>query len=468
MTESKQKFQPGKFHCNYCNADISSTVYVTCAICKEYDLCLDCHMVGAEAPPHSNTHSYRIVDDHAQPIYTESWSLNEEYLLLESIQLMGIGNWEGVGNHIGRDPKDCEIHYWRLYYNSEEKGLSEKPVFLCNDYDKRDIILENQSNYKNDPMEDIETNNNGDQNLVLLSDPKNLTRNDILKDDLGMPLFVCKERNIKPHFIPFERPKKNDKENDIGWNPLRKSFSILHDNAAEEYVGGYDIDENDIPEKAELKIKMLEIFEHIMQERDRRINFILERGLQDVELNESNYRDAKSKRLLLQTDPEKYELEMYRSFARFITGEEYEKLIDLLKKEKEVRRRLKEFKNFRENGITRQSDVEQFEIENRKKRAVNARKAGRSRIGTIGGTAPTTDEAGFEMMVFSEQRICGKLNMSPAQYLVVKDALIRESFILGTLSRKTAFSLFSTVEQDKIDRIFDYLVEAQMIHEEKG
>jgi len=416
-------------------------------------------------------------------------------LLLEAIQSFGLGNWEAVGKQLQKSPKDCEFHYWRLYFMDEDRGLSEMPVYLLDAFERRDHILKNQANIKEEAVSDEKSAATGSidvddllaldkdeepspigdavknestlapqsatSQLLLLNDPKEVTRSDIQKDDRGLPLAMLKERDLEPFYLPFERPKKKEKENDIGWNPLRRSFAIQHDNAAEEYVGGYDLDPNDIPEKAQLKIKMLETFEHVLQERERREQFVIERGLQDMNVvNESGYRDSKTKRI---QNPDKYALDVYRPYARFIKGPEFEQFMETLKKQRELWKKLKKFKKYRDNGITSLAEVEQFEMESRKRRAQQARKSGRAgRSATV-----ISDEPGFELMTHNEQKLCTKLGFSPSQLLVIKDSMVRESFKLGTISRKTAIALFTNVDPDKVERIFDYMVESHFIEEER-
>lgn len=58
---------PGRYHCNYCSRDISNTVRIKCAECRDFDLCLDCFSVGVEIHHHENQqkheahHSYYVM-----------------------------------------------------------------------------------------------------------------------------------------------------------------------------------------------------------------------------------------------------------------------------------------------------------------------------------------------------------------------------------------------------------------------
>ena len=63
------------FHCNYCNKDISNTIRVKCAVCPDFDLCLECFSVGVEIHPHRRSHAYRVVDNLSFPLFTPDWGV---------------------------------------------------------------------------------------------------------------------------------------------------------------------------------------------------------------------------------------------------------------------------------------------------------------------------------------------------------------------------------------------------------
>ena len=63
------------FHCNYCNKDISNTIRVKCAVCPDFDLCLECFSVGVEIRPHKRTHAYRVVDNLSFPLFAPDWGV---------------------------------------------------------------------------------------------------------------------------------------------------------------------------------------------------------------------------------------------------------------------------------------------------------------------------------------------------------------------------------------------------------
>ena len=66
------------FHCNYCNKDISNTIRVKCAVCPDFDLCLECFSVGVEIHPHKRSHAYRVVDNLSFPLFTPDWGVRTD------------------------------------------------------------------------------------------------------------------------------------------------------------------------------------------------------------------------------------------------------------------------------------------------------------------------------------------------------------------------------------------------------
>ena len=97
------------YHCNYCQRNISDSVRIKCAICMDFDLCVECFSVGVELGEHKNTHSYRVMDFLAFPLHHPAWGADEELLLLEGIDMYGIGNWQAVSEHVGE--KAPEVRY---------------------------------------------------------------------------------------------------------------------------------------------------------------------------------------------------------------------------------------------------------------------------------------------------------------------------------------------------------------------
>lgn len=88
------------------------------------DLCVECFSVGVEIGTHKKEHSYQVMEQLNFPIFAEDWGADEELLLLEAIDMYGIGNWVDCADHVGTKTKDdCETHYFTIYFESPTAPL---------------------------------------------------------------------------------------------------------------------------------------------------------------------------------------------------------------------------------------------------------------------------------------------------------------------------------------------------------
>ncbi|KDO78508.1 hypothetical protein CISIN_1g0085532mg, partial [Citrus sinensis] len=107
------------YHCNYCNKDITGKIRIKCAVCPDFDLCIECFSVGVEVHPHKSNHPYRVMDNLSFPLICPDWNADDEILLLEGIEMYGLGNWAEIAEHVGTKTKElCIEHYTNVYMNS--------------------------------------------------------------------------------------------------------------------------------------------------------------------------------------------------------------------------------------------------------------------------------------------------------------------------------------------------------------
>ncbi|PWN22491.1 hypothetical protein BCV69DRAFT_297779 [Microstroma glucosiphilum] len=122
-TDDRTAAEPGvQYHCDICEADITLTVRIRCAGgCKDFDLCGSCFCSGAESKQHKAWHDYRIVEQHAYPIFSEDWGADEELLLIDGCQTYGLGNWADIADHIGnRSKEEVEAHYISVFVEGRD------------------------------------------------------------------------------------------------------------------------------------------------------------------------------------------------------------------------------------------------------------------------------------------------------------------------------------------------------------
>jgi hypothetical protein len=96
------------FHCNYCQKDISNVVRMKCAVCAEMDLCVECFSVGVEPHPHQACHAYHVIDNLSFPLFTMDWGADEVGGCTQAESRAPIA-WESAWFHSTLAPAHCDI-----------------------------------------------------------------------------------------------------------------------------------------------------------------------------------------------------------------------------------------------------------------------------------------------------------------------------------------------------------------------
>lgn len=108
--------------------------------------------------------------------------------------------------------------------------------------------------------------------------------------------------------------------------------------------------DNDTEEEVELKKKILDIYNKRLDERNKRKDFVVQRGLLDI--RKQNQLDR------LRTKDEREIYNMLKPFARFHSEEEHEKLVKNIVKERNIRKRIEELMAYKKLGLTTFSEIE--------------------------------------------------------------------------------------------------------------
>jgi transcriptional adapter 2-alpha len=73
-------------------------VKIRCAVCAEFEMCLECFSVGAQLRNHCKDHNFRVIDNMHFPFFEVTWSADEEMLLLEGLEVCGVFKTTQVGD----------------------------------------------------------------------------------------------------------------------------------------------------------------------------------------------------------------------------------------------------------------------------------------------------------------------------------------------------------------------------------
>lgn len=558
--------QDGKkalYHCNYCNKDISGTIRIKCAKCPDFDLCLECFSVGAEVTPHKSNHSYRVIDNLCFPLIHPDWNADEEILLLEGVEMYGLGNWAEVAEHVATKTKaQCYDHYMSSYMNSPCSPLPD--MVHVHGKTKAELLamakthLEGKKGStvgegtmlkpaKQEPsvsparvkLEERDVSGDGRSPSSFTVGSGNEAENGEGRafggktmtatiNAVGMdkkPAVAGQNKEVSEgtaggedggqsnRSIGVKKPKPLLEDSKAGttildqsgYNPKRQEFDPEYDNDAELPLAEMEFKENDTDADHELKLRMLHIYLSRLDERKRRKEFILERGLLDV--NRQQALDKKRS---------KEERELYqrtRIFMRYHSSEEHEALLEGLNAERRIRQRIADLQECRRAGCRTLAEADQYKLEKKKREEAALRKAkespaylpagkglqrsnrnptkekidggeldssgnhadsqkGKGGLTTISsgaienmnkassksGTWDLTGLPGATLLSLTEQQLCCQNRIFPAHYLRMKEVMMLESLKSGQIKRLDTHRL---IKEDpcRVDAVFDLLLQ---------
>ncbi|XP_073021986.1 transcriptional adapter ADA2-like isoform X1 [Primulina eburnea] len=409
MTNGKKAL----YHCNYCNKDISGKIRIKCVICSDFDLCIECFSVGAEVYPHKSGHPYRVMDNLAFPLICAEWNADEEILLLEGIEMYGMGNWTEVAEHVGTKSKSqCGEHYNKIYMNSpcfplpdmchvmgknreellamaRENSEIQKGATTREDFDVKvefppaGIKVEDQrreglavhSSLKTSP--EIGTVG-GSISGTLSTGASKRTSSKVQSND-GLDAAKVEDFHAD-RSIGEKKPRTSGNEGVSlkelsGYNSKRREFEVEYDNDAEQLLADMEFKETDTNAECELKLRVLHIYSKRLNERKRRKDFILERNLL--------YPDPFEKDLTLE---EKELSHRYRVFMRYHSKDEHDELLRSIIEEQRILKRIEGLQEARAAGCRTSAEAEIY-IEQKRMREIeeNARQAKESTLVSPGG-----------------------------------------------------------------------------------
>ncbi|XP_047946602.1 transcriptional adapter ADA2b isoform X1 [Salvia hispanica] len=482
------------YHCNYCNKDITGRIRIKCAVCSDFDLCIECFSVGAEVHPHKSGHPYRVMDILSFPLICPEWKADEEMLLLEGIEMYGMGNWAEVAEHVGTKTKEaCIEHYRSAYLNSpcfplpdmtHVMGKNRKELLAMAkghiEDKKGELQLKEESpfspsrvkiedQYKSGPPGRLPSNSipGAKVNKKLSNTVPAKDHGDVLKME-GRSFGVNKPKSAK-----VEGPSLLDSS---GYNPKRQEFDPEYDNEAEQLLADMEFKETDTDEEHQLKLRVLRIYSKRLDERKRRKDFILERNL----LHPSPFDDF--------SHEEKELCRRYDVFMRFHSKDEHEELLKTVVSEHRILKRIRELKEARAAGCRSSAEADRYleqkrregdDVINRKENSQAGPSSQESlSVSDSFGTYSTTTSAGqanswtdsdfvpisgANLLSESEKQLCRDIRLSPQHYLKIQEDLTTQ-ILCGNITKKSDAHSFFQVEQMKIDRVYDILLRKGIAH----
>lgn len=368
--------------CLNCQKELTRNIRITCVECLSpttqrplVELCVECFAVGIELGDHKRSHRYTVSDCLAYPVVRESreyvqsirdssiasaaaatpttpqkdgsgaqqqqvvallasdWTADEELLLLEGIEMFGMGNWKDIAEHVGtKSEKKCEAHYMGAYLSTSDL----MPRFL--------------------------------------DDPEVADVNEEKKRVATTAAAVAQSPAPAAHLTPATGTMpvtpsssvlaKNPGSELAGYMPLRGDFDVEYDNEAELILADMEFADDDHPTERELKLKVIEIYNAKLDERERRKRFVIERGLLDYKRHQqSERRRPKDERELIA---------QMRPFARYQTPKEHEDFINGLITAMRLRKQILLLQEYRKNGVRTLAEAELYDVEKKKRETEQA------------------------------------------------------------------------------------------------
>ncbi|KAI9207154.1 uncharacterized protein BJ171DRAFT_292331 [Polychytrium aggregatum] len=448
-----------KYHCDSCQTDITNMIRIRCAECPDFDLCLDCFARGVELGGHRNIHCYRIMEMLDFSIFDDEWDAEEELMLVEGLELFGLGNWDQISEHIGTKNKlECAKHYNEIYIQSAT-WPSPTPSRSFSGMQRRVGPKERK------PALTQKAN----RSTAMSSQPAN-------------------------HEI-------------AGYMPGRMEFDAEYDNEAEQIVKDMVFEDADLPEDMEFKCTILNIYNGVLDRRMERKKFMFERKL----LNFRQIQAAEKKR----PKEEKELAAKMRVYAKMQTADDFETLMDGLNNEMRLKQRIAQLQEYRRAGITAYKEAAEYEKDKLARTTsyktmtrdlfldrTPSRHSARSRVDDIKGESflvpsrtgtpargnsvpgspnaalvppaqsPTsaagrrpatpldiTASEGVDLLTPPEKALCSHLRILPKAYMVIKETILREYEARnGKLKKRQARELIK-IDVNKTGKIFDFFVD---------
>ncbi|OMJ76705.1 hypothetical protein SteCoe_23866 [Stentor coeruleus] len=314
LKKLKRKGGLKQISCEFCLKDITRCTYIQCSECSNLFYCIPCFAYAKSKPDHLTSHKYFVIDPVKFPLFVHDWSGKDEVMLLQGLLKFGYGNWGCISEHLGskKSAWECEKHYKLIYLRYAMNQLRNFPVLSCRN----------------------------DQGFVITSDQENLE------------LKASMEIEEQPVPQPEKRPEieKHPLSEFAGYMPLRRDFEIEYENDIEMYLADLEFYDDDKTEDTEIKLKQLEVYNKVLDEREERKNFVIDRWPLEL-ANEKKYKNNIIEKTIYQA---------LKPYARLMPPEKHQTLFEGLVKEYVLKLKLEELKEAQSRGIKTEDEFKKF------------------------------------------------------------------------------------------------------------
>lgn len=312
-------------------------------------------------------------------------------------------------------------------------------------------------------------------------------------DDL--PHFVEADRTVFPQPIVYklcDDPPRYPENNELsGYMAGRGDFMVEYDNFMELEVKNLNFDTGD-DEEHKMQLGVVDVYYDCLQERWKRKKVVRNYGLINIpKIQIANRRYGYTIKDLI---------DKLRVFISLLSPYEYDKYIESLHYERQLKNDIKKLQCRRENGLTTLKQCKMYHIMSLRR---NEARSKRHLMGDLlshmkdetacqtwlhrqavleniskGGTIPLpnvprksappldiSNLPGYTKLSEAEQEICANIRLVPEAYMEFRDSLINECKKNGCLKLGQARSLIK-IDVNKTRKLYDFLLSTGMINKD--
>ena len=280
--------------------------------------------------------NYKILNKFSENLFTKDWTLGQEIKLLGAIERLGLNNWEEISKILGKGKFECESHYYTFYYKSNNDFLPDDKLIILN------------------------TNNKCSKNISLSNKKQETLYTDKIKQNIGYIPFSennksnrsLSKNNIKKDENDKSKPVNQNMYDILGYWEKRKDYDVEYKNEAEIQMSEIEFNENDNKDKLDINYTSLRNYNNVLDEREERKNFVIEKNLFDVR-KQINFFKKLSKH-----DKEIYEAIKYN--MKYLTKEQFLFILESNILEKNIKTRLNQLLYYKNLGCNTYDDIQKY------------------------------------------------------------------------------------------------------------
>uniref|UniRef100_A0A0N4ZW07 Myb-like domain-containing protein n=1 Tax=Parastrongyloides trichosuri TaxID=131310 RepID=A0A0N4ZW07_PARTI len=136
LTYKDKRIESDSISCYFCVEPINGDPYIKCKECTKHEVCIcvTCFQLGSENKEHKRGHNYCIIDTGGPEVFEcyrdddkdDTWTWEEDKIVLEQAKRFRAGNWEGMPDFFHRTPSEAKNRFFTLFCKSSIGGLLEK------------------------------------------------------------------------------------------------------------------------------------------------------------------------------------------------------------------------------------------------------------------------------------------------------------------------------------------------------